>query len=77
MRLDKQKIIDRMSSVGILTLGELAERIDVTQETLSRYISGTYKPSWEKLNALCVVLECKVDDIVVYDRPKAMALAAM
>ncbi|MCB0073778.1 MAG: helix-turn-helix domain-containing protein, partial [Caldilineaceae bacterium] len=35
------------------------------------------KPSWEKLNALCVVLECKVDDIVVYDRPKAMALAAM
>ena len=52
MRLDKQKIIDRMSSVGILTLGELAERIDVTQETLSRYISGTYKPSWEKLNAL-------------------------
>ena len=77
MRLDKQKIIDRMSSVGILTLGELAERIDVTQETLSRYISGTYNPSWEKLDTLCAVLECKVDDIVVYDRPKAMALAAM
>lgn len=75
MQLDKNKIETRMKLAGIETMGELADRVDVSRETLSRYISGTYNPSWEKLSALCVVLECKVDDIVTYTLPKALAPA--
>ncbi|MCB0070313.1 MAG: helix-turn-helix transcriptional regulator [Caldilineaceae bacterium] len=76
MRLDKLKIEDRMKSVGISTYQELAERMGISREALSNFMSGTYNPSWNSLSAMCNALECRVDDIVVYDSPKVAALAA-
>ena len=75
MRLDKQKLEDRMEAVGIKNFYDLAARIGVAQETMSRYVSGTYWPSKGKMEALCTTLQCTVNDIVVYDSPKVAALA--
>ncbi|MEZ4558757.1 MAG: helix-turn-helix transcriptional regulator [Caldilineaceae bacterium] len=66
-----------MKIVGIENLGELAEKIGVRQDTFSSWLSGRWNPSFENLENLCRVLECTADDIMAYDRPKAMALAAM
>ena len=77
MQLDKGKIENCMSAAGIATHRELAERMGISRESLSRFISGVYNPSWETMESMCRVLGCRVDDLVVYDRPKEAALATM
>lgn len=77
MRLDKEKIENRMTAAGISTHRELAERMGISREALSRFISGVYNPSWETMESMCNVLGCRVDDLVAYDRPKVAAPATM
>ena len=77
MRLDKQKITGVMSERGIGTFAELADMIGVHPVTLSNWLTGKFDPEFRNLEKLCEVLNCRADDIIAYDRPKAMALAAM
>lgn len=75
MRIDRVKILGLMRDRGIANLGDLAELVGVTPQTFSRWFAGTWGPSFDNLESLCRVLDCTVDDLVVYDRPKDPALA--
>ena len=77
MRLDKRKIVGLMRDRGIGSLGDLAESVGVAPQTLSGWLSGYFSPSFANLEKLCQILDCTADDILTYDRPKEMALAAM
>ena len=43
-----------------ITQSELARRIDVSDTTISRYITGTARPRTLLLNRIAVVLDCSV-----------------
>lgn len=75
MRIDRYKVIQLMRAQGIANLGDLAGLIGVHSSTLSSWFSGRYDPTFENLGTICQVLDCTVDDLVVYDRPKDPALA--
>ena len=43
-----------------ITQSELARRIDVSDTTISRYVTGTARPRTLLLNRIAVVLDCPV-----------------
>lgn len=47
---------------------ELAEKIGVTRQTLSKYETGESLPDIEKCKLLAAVLDVSIDDLVNYDK---------
>ena len=78
MRIDRYKVRQQMSKRGIRTFSELAVRIGVSKQALSRWFGGLSFSS-QSLEALCVELECTPNDILTFDQPlsapKTFALA--
>lgn len=73
MRIDRWKVKQQMKRVGIRTFGELAERANVTPQTMSAWFRGTGFTS-ETLERLCRVLDCTPNDVLTIDpAPKAKA----
>jgi DNA-binding Xre family transcriptional regulator len=66
IRLSKEKVIRRMHTKGIHSLGELAEAVDRNQPTVSAWFSGVFDPRLSTLAALCSLLGCTIDDLVDY-----------
>lgn len=59
--------IDIMMARRKMTLGELAERINITQANLSILKTGKARAvRFSTLSAICRVLECQVGDILEY-----------
>jgi DNA-binding Xre family transcriptional regulator len=79
MRLNREKVRRQMETAGIGEYQDLAQRIEVQPETMSRWFAGSLRPSWDKLSELCAVLDCTVNDLVDYPkvdaRPSMMAPA--
>ncbi len=46
----------------------LASKLNVTQETISRWVNDKGRPSVEKLFELAEILNCKVDDLYEKDK---------
>ena len=63
MRMDREKVRTLMREQDIRWLHELAAALDVAPQTVSAWWTGTM-PEWSTLEALCVVLDCKLDDII-------------
>ena len=53
---------------------ELAEKIGVSRQTLSKYETGESLPDIEKCKLLAEVLDVSLDDLVNYDRKTAIIL---
>ena len=49
---------------------ELAEKIGVSRQTLSKYETGESLPDIEKCKLLAEILDVSLDDLVNYDREK-------
>ena len=43
---------------------EIAKALDVSNATVSQYISGRIQPSLSTLSKLCTFLDCSADDIL-------------
>ena len=50
---------------------ELAEKIGISRQTLSKYETGESLPDIEKCKLLVEVLDVSLDDLVNYDREKS------
>lgn len=64
MRLDRGKVIALMRKQGIRWMYELASTLNVAPQTMSSWWHGQM-PEWSTLAALCGVLDCTLDDIIV------------
>lgn len=53
---------------------ELAEKIGVSRQTLSKYETGESLPDIEKCKALADVFGITVDDLICYEKSKGMGL---
>ena len=53
---------------------ELAERIGVSRQTLSKYETGESLPDIEKCKALADVFGITVDDLISYEKSSGMGL---
>lgn len=53
---------------------ELAEKIGVSRQTLSKYETGESLPDIERCKLLAEVLDVSLDDLVNYDRKTAIIL---
>lgn len=74
MRIDRWKVKQEMTRMGISTFGELAELVEVTPQTVSGWFRGLGFSS-ETLATLCRVLDCTPNDILTLD-PNALAPVA-
>lgn len=54
---------------------ELAEKIGVSRQTLSKYETGESLPDIEKCKALADVFGVSVDDLISYEKSEGMGLA--
>lgn len=57
-----------------MTQEELAEKIGVSRQTLSKYETGESLPDIEKCRLLAEVFGVTVDDLISYEKPKGMEL---
>ena len=53
---------------------ELAEQINVSRQTLSKYETGESLPDIEKCKKLADVFGVTVDDLISYDKEKSLGL---
>ena len=53
---------------------ELAEQINVSRQTLSKYETGESLPDIEKCKKLADVFGVTVDDLIIYDKEKSLGL---
>ena len=58
-----------------LSQEELAEKIGVSRQTLSKYETGESLPDIEKCKALADVFGTTVDDLIYYEKSAGMGLA--
>jgi transcriptional regulator with XRE-family HTH domain len=74
-----QNIAARRRALG-LTQAQLAERINVETETVSRFERGKHLPSLATLERLAAILLCTMADLLAEERPEsgddAMMLSA-
>lgn len=56
-------IATRRKSLG-LTQGELAERVDIEQESMSRIETGSITPSLSRLLSLADALDCSIESLL-------------
>jgi transcriptional regulator with XRE-family HTH domain len=54
----------------------LAEKIDTTSATISRWESGECEPSITKLVQLTQILECSLDDLLLNPTPPSAPVAS-
>lgn len=57
-----------------LSQEELAERINVSRQTLSKYETGESLPDIEKCKSLADVFGVSVDDLISYDKKESLGL---
>lgn len=57
-----------------LSQEELAEKIGVSRQTLSKYETGESLPDIEKCKALADVFDVKIDDLICYEKSDGMGL---
>lgn len=57
-----------------MTQEELAEKIGVSRQTLSKYETGESLPDIEKCRLLAEVFGVTVDDLISYEKPRGMGL---
>lgn len=50
-----------------LTMGFIARKLNITANTLSNWTTGKSLPSVEKAFHLALLLNCKVDDLWIYE----------
>ena len=63
-----RRLYRKMRDVGIGT-EELAERVDISRHTVSRYLNGHTMPNSYVLTKICRVLQCHVNDLLdVWER---------
>ena len=67
MKTTGEKIREGRANLGI-TQTELAEKIGISRQTLSKYETGESLPDIEKCKLLAEVLDVSLDDLVNYDR---------
>ena len=67
MKTTGEKIREGRANLGI-TQTELAEKIGVSRQTLSKYETGESLPDIERCKLLAEVLDVSLDDLVNYDR---------
>ena len=63
-----------LRKVHALSQEELAERIGVSRQTLSKYETGESLPDIEKCKALADVFGITVDDLICYEKSTGMGL---
>lgn len=71
-RIDKRKVKKQMRKVGIRRIGELAGRIGVSPQAVSRWFAGEPFASGS-LGALCAALECTPNDVLVWAKEEDAA----
>lgn len=69
--LDKFKVLELMARNRIASQSELAQKIGVTRQSLSNWLTGKDRPSTDNLILLCQILGCTFDDIVVIPKESA------
>jgi transcriptional regulator with XRE-family HTH domain len=52
------------------TQAELADKIGVSQSSISHYINGRKLPALDTLSRLCTVLDLDANEILCVERPK-------
>ena len=57
-----------------LSQEELAEKLGVTRQTISKYETGESLPDIEKCALLADIFEVSVDDMINYDKRENMGL---
>lgn len=73
MELDVTAIRVFMALRGIKTQRELSTRLGLSDNATSELLLGKRQPTLDTVGALCRVLDCTPNDVLVYD-PKAVAL---
>lgn len=63
-----------LRKVHAMSQEELAERIGVSRQTLSKYETGESLPDIEKCKALADVFGITVDDLICYEKSAGMGL---
>ena len=63
-----------LRKVHAMSQEELAERIGVSRQTLSKYETGESLPDIEKCKALADVFGITVDDLICYEKSTGMGL---
>ena len=63
-----------LRKVHAMSQEELAERIGVSRQTLSKYETGESLPDIEKFKALADVFGITVDDLISYEKSAGMGL---
>ena len=63
-----------LRKVHAMSQEELAERIGVSRQTLSKYETGESLPDIEKCKALADVFGVTVDDLICYEKSTGMGL---
>lgn len=51
-----------------ISQSKLAYMVDVSQQTISKYLSGECLPSFIMIKKLSIALNCSVEDFYSYDR---------
>lgn len=62
----KPKIKIRLAELDIKHQ-DLAERLEVTKQTLSLWVNGKSTPTLETAFKIAKLLDCKVDDLFTYE----------
>ena len=60
----KIKIKEYAKEAKNWSLYKLAQEMDLPQQTVYSWASGRTQPSYENLDKLCSVLECKVENLL-------------
>jgi len=61
--------LDAVLSVRRWSYYKLAKHLDVHPETVYGWKQGKNLPRWEHLDAMCYVLQCAIDDLLIPDKP--------
>lgn len=68
VNLRDQLYLKRMSQ------SELAKKLDVTEASVSKWVQGSSIPRAKKMDEICRVLKCSIDDLTI-DHTKIVELA--
>jgi transcriptional regulator with XRE-family HTH domain len=63
MNIFTKRLAETMEMVGI-TQTALAKRMNVSQQSISYWVNGTYEPSLSEIAELCKILEVKANYLI-------------
>lgn len=58
--------LKRLIHIKGMTQSQFARELDVTEATLSRYITGIHEPSASKIEQIAIILDCDIG--LLYDK---------